>query len=187
MPATPFATEDRSVTNRRHGSQEHGMERLIESMLLGLRWMLLPLYLALFAAVVTIYVMVARELFDLAAHLGTVSDSDLVLLLCAVLDLVLVANLMVMVAVSSYESFISRIAVDTPDRPEWLGKLDLSNVKVKVAVGVTMISMIHLLRAFMAGEPGQRLMVLAAVHLVFVASALGVALVDRTQRGSGSH
>lgn len=163
------------------------MERLIELMLLGLRWMLLPLYLALFVAVLTIYVMVARELFDIAAHLGSITDSDLVLLLCAVLDLVLVANLLVMVAVSSYESFISRIAVETLDRPEWLGKLDLSNVKVKVAVGVTMISMIHLLRAFMAGEPGPRLMVLAGVHLVFVVSALGVALVDRTQRLPGAH
>ena len=50
------------------------MERLIESMLLGLRWMLLPLYLALFVAVLTIYVMVARELFDIAAHLGSITD-----------------------------------------------------------------------------------------------------------------
>lgn len=163
------------------------MERLIENMLLSLRWLLLPLYLALLATMLVIYAMVGRELMHLFGDFGSYSDIDLVLLLCALLDLVLLANLLVMVAVSSYESFISRIEAPPGGSPEWLGKLDSSNVKVKVAVSVTMISMIHLLRVFLSPEGGQHLLVLAAVHLVFVVSAIGVALIDRAYRPARSH
>jgi uncharacterized protein (TIGR00645 family) len=162
------------------------MDRLIEELVLSLRWLLLPLYFALFAVVFGIYAMVGKDLWHLAADFSTFHDTDLVLLLCDVLDLVLVANLLVMVAVSSYESYLSRIAAPVTHSPEWLGKLDSGNVKVKVAVAVTMISMIHLLRAFMKGQGLQDLMILAGVQLVFVVSALGIAAIDRTRRVAGS-
>ncbi len=158
------------------------MERGIERLVLGLRWLLLPLYLALLLAMLSIYVMVARELWHVALDIGTMTDIDLVVVLCSVLDLVLLANLLVMVSVSSYESYISRIDIAAGDKPEWLGKLDSGNVKVKVAVSVAMISAIHLLRAFLRDDTGDRLMVLAGVHVVFVLSTLAVALVDRTAR-----
>ncbi len=158
------------------------MERTIEGLMLALRWLLLPLYLALLAALFAVYVMVGRESWHVAADLRDMTDTTLVVLLCSVLDLVLLANLLVMVAVSSYESYISRITAPAEASPEWLGKLDSGNVKVKVAVSVTMISMIHLLRAFMLDEPGQKLILLAGVHAVFVASALAVALIDRVTR-----
>lgn len=159
------------------------MDRLIEELVLSLRWLLLPLYLALFAVVFGIYAMVGKDLWHLAADFSTFDDTDLVLLLCDVLDLVLVANLIVMVAVSSYESYLSRITAPvTGSSPEWLGKLDSGNVKVKVVVAVTMIAMIHLLRAFMKGQGTQDLIILAGVQLVFVVSALVVAAIDRTHR-----
>jgi len=158
------------------------MDRAVETLLLSLRWLLLPLYVALLLSMLTIYVMVGRELWHAAETAATISDVELVILLCSVLDLVLIANLLVMVAVSSYESYISRIESDGGSKPEWLGKLDSGNVKVKVAVSVAMISGIHLLRAFMEDETTDRLLPLAAVHLVFVLSTLGLALVDRTSR-----
>jgi uncharacterized protein (TIGR00645 family) len=163
------------------------MDRLIENLVLGLRWLLLPLYLALIAAVLAIYFMVGRELVHIPDNLGSRSDIDLVQILCALLDLVLLANLLVMVAISSYESFISRIAAPDDGRPEWLGKLDSSNVKVKVAVSVVMISMIQLLRLYLQGEPGPRLLWLSGVHSVFIVTALGIALIDRAQRVPGGH
>lgn len=158
------------------------MERVIESMMLALRWLLLPLYLALIVALFAIYATIGEGLWHLAASFANLREVDVVLTLCSALDLVLLANLLVMVAVSSYESYISRIEAPATGSPEWLGKLDASNVKVKVAISVTMISMIHLLRAFLEGDGGQQLLVLAAVHIVFVLSALGVALVDRAHR-----
>ena len=158
------------------------MDRLIEAVVLGLRWLLLPLYFVLFAVLFGVYGMVGKDLWHLAADFSAFHDTDLVLLLCDVLDLVLVANLLVMVAVSSYESYISRIAAPASGSPEWLGKLDSGNVKVKVAVAVTMISMIHLLRAFMKSQGLRELMILAGVQLVFVVSAFGIAAIDRTHR-----
>jgi len=163
------------------------MERAFEGLLLGLRWVLLPLYIALLLSVGAIYVQVGRELWHVAEDMMQSSDTDLVVALCSVLDLVLIANLLVMVAVASYESYVSRISVTGANQPEWLGKLDSGNVKVKVAVSVAMISAIHLLRAFLEGAPTERLIALAGVHLVFVVSTLAVALVDRTARHAGAH
>lgn len=164
------------------------MERLIESLVLGLRWLLAPLYVALLASVTLIYVMVGRELLHAAEDIMTLTDVQLVVILCSVLDLVLLANLLVMVAVSSHESYVSRFDHGAMnDKPEWLGKLDSGNVKVKVAVSVSMISAIHLLRAFLDNAPAERLTVLAGVHVVFILSTLGVALVDRAGRHADSH
>ena len=164
------------------------MDRFVEAFVLGTRWLLLPLYLALLVSVCGIYAMVVREIFHLVATLPSVSEADVILTILAVLDLVLIGNLLVMVAVSSYESYISRIktSADT-DKPEWLGKLDSSNVKVKVSLSIVMISAIHLLRAFMNEQQTDRLIVLGGIHLVFVASALMLAYIDRIGRTAGSH
>jgi len=159
------------------------MERQIESTLLAARWLLFPLYAALMVALVAIYLIVGREVVKIFQVAISGSEDELILILLAVLDLVLVANLLVMVAVSSFESFISKIDVASGgDKPEWLGKLDSGNVKVKVSLSIVMISAIHLLRAFMYETGTERLLVLAGVHLVFVASALLIALIDRSSR-----
>jgi uncharacterized protein (TIGR00645 family) len=158
------------------------MERAIEAALLGARWLLLPLYAALLASVVVIYGMVGREFLHLVALLPAGGEVEMLLILLSMLDLVLVANLLVMVGISSYESYVSRIAADGENQPEWLGKLDSGNVKLKVAISIVMISAIHLLRAFMMDSSLQRLAALGGVHLVFVLSAVGTALVDRMQR-----
>jgi uncharacterized protein (TIGR00645 family) len=165
------------------------MERAFERLLLGLRWLLLPLYVALLFSLLAIYVQVGRELLHLVEDIMTISDTQMVVVLCSVLDLVLLANLLVMVAVSSYESYVSRIEPSGADKPEWLGKLDSGNVKVKVAVSVAMISAIHLLRAFLGETSSERMMMLALVHVVFVLSTLAVAYVDRISRhdGTGDH
>lgn len=159
------------------------MERFIESLLLSARWLLLPLYVGLLLSVLAVYVMVGREMLHLFADIMTISESEMVLILLAILDLALVANLLVMVAVSSYESFISRIDVaNEADKPEWLGKMDSGNVKLKVSLSIVMISAIHLLRSFMQDSSTERMLVLSAVHMVFVLSAVLIAVVDRMGR-----
>jgi uncharacterized protein (TIGR00645 family) len=161
------------------------METIFERWLLGARWILLPLYLALLVSVLGIYVTIARELVHIVAVLPTATDAEIILALLTVLDLVLLANLIVMVAVSSYESYISRISASAGvDPPEWLGKLDSSNVKVKVAISIVLISAINLLRLFMMEATGERIVILAGVHLVFVTSALAIAVIDRIGRAT---
>src|SRR5262249_30382577 len=113
------------------------MERIVEALILGTRWLLLPLYLALLVSVCGIYVMVGRELMHVFIDSPSAAETDFLLNILSVLDLVLIANLMVMVGVGSYESFISRIdSGKLGNKPEWLGKLDSSNVKVKVALSI---------------------------------------------------
>jgi uncharacterized protein (TIGR00645 family) len=156
-----------------------GMERSIETLLLAARWLLVPLYLGLLSTVVVLYGMVGRELWHLASHMMTIGEAELVLGVLSVLDLVLVANLVVMVAISSYESFVSRIEFDGDSKPEYIGKMDAANVKLKVSLSIVMISAINLLRGFMMDGPSDRLPLMAGVHLVFITSALAIALVER--------
>lgn len=159
------------------------MERAIESLLLKARWVLLPLYVALLVALLAAYGLVGRELWHMAATVGSITETELALALLSILDLVLIANLVVMVAISSYESFVSRIETGAgEDRPEWLGKMDSSNVKLKVSLSIVMISAIHLLRAFMRDTASDRLVVMGGVHLVFVISAVLIAWVDHLHR-----
>ena len=159
------------------------LELRIEAWLLAARWLLAPLYVALILSLFAVYAMVGRELIHLFEN-GLSAEPKIVLqLLMSILDLVLVANLVLMVAIASYESFISRIETDEGGaQPEWLGKLDSGNVKVKVAVSVVMIAAIHLLQLFLDdGEPRQ-LVVLSLVQLVFLLSAIGLAWIDRIGR-----
>ncbi len=157
------------------------MERYIEALLLTARWLLVPLYLALLVSVLAIYGLVARELYHVAETIMIIREAELVLAVLSVLDLVLVANLAVMVAVSSYETFVQRIQTSDVARPEWLGTMDAGNVKLKVSLAIVMISAINLLRGFLMDAPAERLPLMAGVHLVFLASTLTIAFVGRIQ------
>ncbi len=155
------------------------MEKMIESVLLAARWILLPLYAALILSVLAVFIMIGRELYHLAAIIMTGGEAEVVLILLSVLDMVLVANLLVMVAMSSYESNISRIDVFTEgNTPEWLGKLDSSQIKLKVSMAIVMISAIHLLRAFMNDTPAERMITMSGVHMVFVVSTVLIAWIE---------
>ena len=113
---------------------------------------------------------------------------DLALAVLALIDMALVANLLVMVILTSYENFVSNLDTDEgQEKPSWLGKIDAGTIKVKLAVAIVAISSIHLLKAFMTAPPpsnGQplwnsALFWLVVIHLTFVLSALGMAVIDR--------
>jgi uncharacterized protein (TIGR00645 family) len=111
-------------------------------------------------------------------------EQDLVLTALSLVDLVLVANLLVMVIISGYENFVSRIEVAPEDGEStltWMGKLDSGTLKLKVAASIVAISSINLLRAFMDAEdvPDDKLMWLVIMHLTFVASAVLMGVLER--------
>lgn len=158
-------------------------EHAIELTLLFSRWLLFPLYFMLMLVLVVFSVSAFRELKHLFTHLNTVTETELILSALALIDLSLVGGLLVMVAMSGYESFVSKFDVnDEYERPAWLGKLDLGTVKLKLAASIVSISGIHLLKNYMSNKEmeNQDLLVLAVVHLTFVFSALLLAFVDRT-------
>jgi len=159
------------------------LEKPIEKLLFASRWILAPVYLGLSLGLMVLGVKFFQEVFHLFAHVFTVGESDLVLTLLALIDLVLVGSLIVMVMFSGYENFVSRIDLDDGegDKLGWLGKLDAGTLKLKVAASIVAISSIHLLRVFMNADetPNDKLLWYVIIHLTFVISAVLMGFLDR--------
>lgn len=157
-------------------------EKSIEVLLLGSRWLLLPIYAVLMAILLAFGIKAVQELVHLFGHVLEITEAQLVLTTLSLVDLALVANLVVMVALSGYETFVSRFdTVGEMEKPAWLGKLDPGTVKLKLAASIVSISAIHLLRNYLttAEFDTERILVLLAVHIGFVISALLLAYTDK--------
>lgn len=157
------------------------LERAIERFLFSGRWLLVPLYIGLTLMLVFFSVKFFQELLHLVPRLLDMNESDLILTALSLADLVLVGNLLVMVTLSGYENFVSRIDSAVDGELSWLGKVDAGTLKIKVAASIVAISSIHLLKAFVKANelPNDKLMWLVIIHLTFVVSALLLAWVDK--------
>lgn len=157
------------------------IERFIERLLFASRWLLAPVYLGLSLALIALSIKFFQEAGHVLAQVLTVSEADLVLTLLALIDIVLVGGLIVMVMLSGYENFVSRIDARATDTLGWLGKLDAGTLKLKVAASIVAISSIHLLRVFMDAHqvPNDKIMWYVILHLTFVVSAVLLGLLDR--------
>lgn len=158
------------------------LERSIERGLLASRWLLVPMYVMLLLTLVIFTIRAGAELAHLFVGVLAMEDSALILATLSLIDLALIGNLVVMVALSGYETFVSRVDVpDDVERPDWLGKYDAGTIKLKVAASIVAISSIHLLRAYLdiGNFERGRMLTLTLVHLAFVVSALILAYVDK--------
>ncbi len=158
------------------------MERAFESLLYASRWILAPIYLGLSITLLLLGIKFFEEAVHALPMVLEMSESDLVLLTLSLVDIALVGGLLVMVMFSGYENFVSRIDVsEKTEKLSWLGKLDSGSLKQKVAASIVAISSIHLLKAFMDAQhiSNDKLMWYVIIHLTFVLSALGMAVVDR--------
>jgi len=163
------------------------LERWIEKLLFASRWLLAPIYLGMALALIALAFGFFHELYAMGTHLLTnlaspTSEQSLVLDLLSLIDLTLVGTLIVMVMFSGYENFVSRIDMGSADdKPSWLGKLDASSLKLKVAASIVAISSIHLLDRFMRIEEidNGKLLWYVIIHMAFVISALLLGLLDK--------
>ena len=121
-------------------------ERLIERLLYASRWLLAPLYLGLSLALAALCIKFFQEAFHVFEVILELPEDKLVLTVLSLIDLALVSSLIVMVMLSGYENFVSRIEVATEESEKlgWLGKLDAGTLKLKVAASIVAISSIHL-------------------------------------------
>ena len=146
------------------------------------RWLQLPLYLGLIAAQgVYVYKFLA-ELWHLISHAATFDETQIMLVVLGLIDVVMISNLLIMVIVGGYETFVSRLNLEGhPDQPEWLNHVNASVLKVKLATAIIGISSIHLLKTFInAGAMTDKTLIAQTViHLAFLLSALAIALCDR--------
>lgn len=158
------------------------IERTIEKLLFASRWILAPVYLGLSIALLVLGVKFFQEAFHVIGQLLVLEESQLVLTLLAMIDLVLVGSLIVMVMFSGYENFVSQLDIGREgEKLGWLGKLDAGTLKLKVAASIVAISSIHLLRKFMEAEhiSNDKLMWYVIMHLTFVVSAVLMGVLDK--------
>ncbi len=156
------------------------IEKTVEAIILGSRWLLVVFYLGLTIALGVYSVSFARKLLEYVAMIATLDDTDSILKILGLIDAALVASLIVMVIISGYENFVSRFD-NAEGKLTWLGKIDAGSLKVKVASTIVLISSIHLLQVFLnaAEFRDSTLMWLTIMHLAFVVSALFLAYTDR--------
>ena len=153
------------------------------------RWLQVPLYLGLIVAQCVYVGLFLKELWHLVSHALDFGEQQIMLIVLGLIDVVMISNLLVMVIVGGYETFVSRLGLrGHPDEPEWLSHVNAGVLKVKLAMAIIGISSIHLLKTFIEagaiGTPGARLteagvMWQTIIHSVFILSALGIAAIDR--------
>ncbi len=158
---------------------------MIERAMLASRWALIVFYFGLAFALVMYGASFAYKCIKLAMNIFVLSDNEVILAMLGLIDACLVASLMVMVMLTGYENYVSRL-----ERAEgeltWLGKIDTGSLKVKIASSIVAISSIHLLQVFLNAEhyDNQKIMWATLIHLAFVASAFTLAVVDKIAVGS---
>lgn len=179
----------------------------LPALIFSSRWLQLPLYLGLIVAQGVYVFLFLKELWHLIHDASRLSEQGIMLIVLGLIDVVMISNLLVMVIVGGYETFVSRLRLHGhPDQPEWLSHVNASVLKVKLAMAIIGISSIHLLKTFIeAGQLGlplctaelvaaralctkatvQGVMWQTIIHIVFILSAIGIAWTDRLM-GNGN-
>ncbi|MCA5533213.1 TIGR00645 family protein [Klebsiella pneumoniae] len=158
------------------------MERFLENAMYASRWLLAPVYFGLSLGLIALTIKFFQEIFHILPHIFSVSESDMILTLLSLVYMTLVGGLLVMVMFSGYENFVSQLDINEgKEKLSWLGKMDATSLKNKVAASIVAISSIHLLRVFMDAKnvPDNKLMWYVIIHLTFVLSAFVMGYLDR--------
>lgn len=185
----------------------------LSSLIFASRWLQLPLYLGLIVAQGVYVFLFGKELWHLIHDAPGMGEQQVMLIVLGLIDVVMISNLLVMVIVGGYETFVSRLNLEGhPDQPEWLSHVNASVLKVKLAMAIIGISSIHLLKTFIAagtlgglpfcppelvanaaaniGEARctaltqQGVLWQTIIHVVFILSAIGIAWTDRIMNGA---
>ena len=174
---------------RKAGAGLKRVEHGFESILFNSRWLMAPFYLGLVVCLAVMLFKFFTKLWEFIVHAPVASEADIILGALSLIDVSLVGNLILIVVFSGYENFVSRIDPgEHPDWPEWMTKVDFAGLKQKMLASIVAISAIHVLEAFLnidSNFDAVRMTWLVAVHLVFVISALLLALSDRWSAEKG--
>ena len=158
------------------------MERFIENAMYASRWILAPIYFGLSLGLLALALKFFQEVFHVIPNVFALTESDLILVILSLIDMALVGGLLVMVMISGYENFVSQLDIDTnKEKLSWLGTMDSTSLKMKVAASIVAITSIHLLRVFMDARniETQYLMWYVIIHMTFVVSAFAMGYLDK--------
>jgi uncharacterized protein (TIGR00645 family) len=186
MKHTRIVAEERATKLQR-------LERGLEIVLFGSRWLMAPFYLLMVAALAMLLVKFAQESWHIVTHTLVMTESEAVLAVLSLIDITLTGNLLLMVLFAGYENFVSKMDIgDHEDRPDWMGKVDFAGLKLKLIASIVAISGINLLKHFMALDPADmtsgkehQLFWMVIIHLVFIASGVMLAFTDKIVAATG--
>jgi uncharacterized protein (TIGR00645 family) len=194
-PSSPHRFDMTTAAHTDNGRDARGL-RPIPRFIFASRWLQLPLYLGLIVAQVVYVYLFLKELLHLVMTSTSVTEQGAMLIVLGLIDVVMISNLLIMVIVGGYETFVSRMELNRhPDQPEWLSHVNASVLKIKLAMAIIGISSIHLLRTFIeAGALGTAnstyteagIMWQSIIHGLFILSAMGIAFVDWISQQTGT-
>lgn len=181
MPCAAQSLEEGRAAADKERRDEEMVERRLETLIFTSRWLMAPFYIGLIAALAVLLVKFTQELLHLFATVLDLKQAELIPGLLALIDLSLAGNLILIVVFSGYENFVSKLDIgEHEDRPTWMGKVDFGGMKLKLIASIVAISAIDLLKTFMKIEhvSDREVMWQLLVHLAFIASGIGMALMD---------
>lgn len=166
------------------------VESVLERALFASRWLLVPFYIGLVLALALLVVKFAKEFIHFLSVLFTDQGGDVIIGVLSLVDVVMVANLLIIIVFAGYENFVSRFdAADHEDWPGWMGHVGFAELKMKLIGSIVAISGIELLKAFMHVETltNEQLGWKVGIHLTFVVSGVLFAVMDRVASGKKDH
>ncbi|HDR1789215.1 TPA: TIGR00645 family protein [Pasteurella multocida] len=179
----PIQPSQHNTKPKHHKSRQHqAAPNVISQIIFASRWLQLPIYLGLIVVQGLYAYKFMKSLWELMTNLQSMDANMIMLAVLNLIDVVMIANLLVMVIVGGYEIFVSKLRTkDHPDEPEWLSHVNASVLKVKLSMSIISISSIHLLQTFVnaANMDEKTMMWQLFLHLGFLVSAVAMAYTDK--------
>lgn len=157
------------------------IEGLLEKTIFASRWILAPFYLGLSLSLLVLLYEFIHEIIDFIKIVHSTDIAGVLLFILSLVDISLAGNLLIIVIFSGYENFVSKIDVKNhEDKPDWMGHVDFTDLKIKLISSIVAISGIHLLKVFMNlnNYDKEKIIMYVVVHLSFVISGVLLALMD---------
>ncbi len=186
---SPESREMHESLKMSHSASNH-VEATFESIIFASRWIQAPLYAGLIVAELLYAYKFLHELWEMVLHINKMDETVFMLGVLGLIDVTMVANLLTMVIIGGYATFVSKLDLEQhPDRPEWLTHVDPGTIKIKLAASLIGISSIHLLKGFVdvANENPEHLKWKIFIHMTFLASAILLAWTDKIMQKDKKH
>lgn len=160
---------------------------LMSEVIFWSRWLQAPLYFGLIVAQCVYVYLFGVELYHLLHDAYKINETEIMLIVLGLIDVVMIANLLIMVIIGGYETFVSRLNLrEHPDQPEWLAHVNAATMKIKLSMALIGISSIHLLKTFINAEQltEHTIKWQVVIHVTFIISAVAIAYTDRIMTGT---
>lgn len=165
------------------------IENSFEHLLFSSRWLMAPVYFGLVLAMVVLLFKFVKEVWHIFGQIMTASGGELIIGVLSLVDIALIMNLLIIIMFSGYENFVSKMEDlhSHQDRPDWMGHIGFSDLKIKLIGSIVAISGIELLKGFMnvANMTDRELGWMVGIHVTFLFSGVLYALMDRLHGSKG--